>query len=332
MDILKQVRNKRFEHEVAKSIVAVLALTALTSVCSFLHLNLATASLLYIVVIVLVSSVGSPASSIVGSIVGVLCLVILAPPAYSFRVEDPFDEVAIVAFLITSMIVARLVFRLRRMTDEAISSVDRRLVDAEERERARVARELHDDVNQRLALVSLNLERFEGDLTRLDPTVLPCLREIREQISNLATDITALSHRLHSSKLELLGIVGAAKGLCKELCEKHVVEIEVHSEEVPKSLPQEIAVSLFRVLQEALRNAVKHSRSGHFEVRLSGIPGGIELSVHDTGVGFDPEAALKSRGLGLISMQERIKLVKGEFSIASQVNRGTTIHARVPLS
>lgn len=332
MDILKHARNKRFEQEVAKSLAAVLGLTALTSVCYFLHLNLATASLLYIVVIVLVSSVGSPASSIVGSIIGVLCLVMLAPPAYSFRVEDPFDDVAIVAFLITSLIVARLVFKLRRMTEEAISSVDRRLVDAEERERARVARELHDDVNQRLALVSVNLERFEGNLPRLDSTVLQCLAEIREQISNLATDIQALSHRLHSSKVELLGIVGAAKGLCKELCEKHVVEIEVHSEDVPKTLPQEIAVSLFRVLQEALRNAVRHSRSGHFEVRLSGIPGGIELSVHDTGVGFDPEAALKSRGLGLISMQERIKLVKGEFSIASQVNRGTTIHARVPLS
>lgn len=331
MDILKHIRTKRFHREVAQCFIGCVALVSLTVVFQRLHLNLATAALVYVIFMVLLARIGGYVSSIVASVLAGLCLAYLAPPAYSFRVDDPLDVVAVAAFLIASLVITVLVSRLRRMTEEAISSVDRRLLDLEERERTWVARELHDDINQRLALVSVSLHRLQEDLSGLDATARQSLRDIQEQVSNLASDVQALSHHLHSSNLQFLGIVAAAKGLCRDLCEKHVVEIEVHSDAVPKSLPQNVAVSLFRVLQEALQNAVKHSRSGHFEVRLSGIPGGIELNVSDAGVGFDPEAAMKSRGLGLISMQERIKLVKGEFSIASQVNRGTTIHARVPL-
>lgn len=331
MDVLKHIRTKKFQHEVAMCLIVTLALVSLTAVCYVLHLNLATAGLLYVVVVVLVSSTGNVASSIVAAAIAALCLAHLAPPAYSFQVDDPFDDVAIAAFLTTSLVVARLMTRLRRMAEEALSSVDRRLVDAEERERSWIAREFHDDINQRIALVSIKLERFQQDLPDLDAAARKRLLEIREHISNLGTDVQALSHHLHSSKLEYLGIVAAAKSYCTELSQKHVLEIEFYSEGVPKNLPQDVALSLFRVLQEALLNAVKHSGSGHLEVGLSGTPNRIELSVHDAGIGFDLEEAMKSRGLGLISMQERIKLVKGEFSIASQVKRGTTIHARVPL-
>jgi signal transduction histidine kinase len=331
MDILEHMGTRRLRNEAATCLIAGLALVSLTGVCYILHLNLATAGLLYVVVVVLVSRTGGLVSSIVASIIAALCLAHLAPPAYSFRVNDRFDDVAIAAFLVISIVIARLVSRLRRLTEEALSSVDRRLIDAEERERSRIAREFHDDINQRIALVSINLERLQQDLSALAPAARKRLREIREQISKLGTDVQALSHDLHSSKLEYLGIVTAAKSYCKELSEKHVLEIEFHSEGVPENLPQDVALSLFRVLQEALQNAVKHSGSGHFEVGLRGTSNGIELSVRDAGMGFDLQEAMRSRGLGLISMQERIKLVKGELLVRSQLERGTTIHARVPL-
>ena len=332
MDILKRMWTKKFQREVATCLIAGLALVSLTGICYLLHLNLATASLLYVVIVVLVSSTaGSLVSSIVAAITAALCLAYLAPPAHSFRVDDPFDVVAIAAFLITSLVVARLLSRLRSMAAEALSSVDRRLIDAEERERSWIAREFHDDINQRIALVSIKLERFQQDLSDLKPVARKRLLGIREDISKLATDVQALSHHLHSSKLEYMGIVSAARSYCRELSEKHRLEIAFHSEGVPENLPQDVALSLFRVLQEALLNAVKHSGSGHFEVGLSGTPDRIELSVHDAGIGFDLAEAMKSRGLGLVSMQERIKLVKGEFLIRSRPGPGTTIHATVPL-
>lgn len=332
MEILKHIRNKRFQDEVARCFIASSAVALLTVVCYQLQLNLATASLLYVVAIVFVSRAGSLASSIIASIAASLCLAYIAPPAYSFRVDDPFDVMAIATFLITSLVLTQLVFRLRRMAEEAISSVDRRLLEAQERERTWIARELHDDFSQRLALVSVNLERLLADPSRLEPAARQCLKGTQEQILNLSSDIQALSHHLHSSKLQYLGIVAAARGFCREISEKHLLHIDVQCEEVPENLPENVGLCLFRVLQEALQNAVKHSKSEHFEVRLRGMPRGIELEVHDTGVGFDAEAAKKSRGLGLISMQERIKLLKGEFSIASQVNHGTLIHASVPVS
>ena len=127
-----------------------------------------------------------------------------------------------------------------------------------------------------------------------------------------------------------LGIVGAAKNFCKEFSERQKVEIDFQSHDLPTALPTELSLSLFRVLQEALRNATKHSGVKRFEVRLWGSTGEIHLTVSDLGVGFDTEAAMKSTGLGLTSMQERLRLVGGELSINSQPKGGTTIHARVP--
>ena len=110
------------------------------------------------------------------------------------------------------------------------------------------------------------------------------------------------------------------------------MRIEFTHSDVPHNLPSEVSLALFRVLQEALQNAVKHSGVRHFEVKLRGAPDGVHLTVHDAGIGFDPEAVVDNRGLGLISMQERVNLVKGTFSIDSRPGRGTTIHVRLPLS
>jgi signal transduction histidine kinase len=158
------------------------------------------------------------------------------------------------------------------------------------------------------------------------------IEEVRKQVEDLASDIQALAHTLHSPRLELLGLATAAASFCREFSDRQSVEIDFHSENIPKELPQEVSLSLFRVMQEALQNATKHSGSRQFQVSLRGGANEIELTVHDSGIGFRPEKAIKGRGLGLTSMQERLKLVKGQLSIDSKPRRGTTIQARVPLN
>jgi signal transduction histidine kinase len=204
------------------------------------------------------------------------------------------------------------------------------LIEAHEEERTHIARELHDDINQRIALVAVNLERLKQNLPagvdtggRID--------EVCEQVSELGSDVQSLSHRLHSSKLDYLGLGAAAASFCRELSDHQKVEIDFRAVDVPKKLPREISLCLFRVLQEALQNAVKHSGSRQFKVWLGGASHEISLSVSDSGLGFNSDVAFQGQGLGLTSMKERLKLVGGEFSVDSQLDCGTTIHARVPL-
>jgi PAS domain S-box-containing protein len=218
----------------------------------------------------------------------------------------------------------------RKLAEDAISSVGRRLIAAQEEERTRIARELHDDIGQRLALLSIELETLQHTPNQRE---FPGrIYQILKQTSEIATEIQAISHRLHSSKLEYLGLVAAARGYCAELSEQQNVRIDFLDEGVPRSLPTEIEMSLFRVLQEALRNALKHGRVRQVKVELRTRSNSIYLTVRDFGVGFDPATALHGKGLGLVSMQERVRLVHGELTIDSAPNSGTSIHARVPLT
>ncbi len=205
-----------------------------------------------------------------------------------------------------------------------------RLIAAQEQEKQRIARELHDDVVQRLALLSLELEGVQEDIPDVASELRTRIGALGNQTAQIVDDVQLLSHELHSSKLEYLGIVGATKNFCEEFGERQKVEIDFQSHHLPASLPNELSLSLFRVLQEALRNAAKHSGVKRFEVRLWGSTGEIQLTISDRGAGFDTETAMKSTGLGLTSMQERLRLVHGELSINSQPRGGTTIHARVP--
>jgi PAS domain S-box-containing protein len=220
----------------------------------------------------------------------------------------------------------------RRHAEEALAGVSSRLIEAHEEERTWIARELHDDISQQIAMLAVDLEDLKRKLPPSAGMVSQGLADVGHQVSSLGSDVQALSHRLHSSKLEYLGIAAAAAGFCKELSEKQGVEINFHSEGLPKNLSQDISLCLFRVLQEALQNAVKHSGSQHLEVSLLVALNAIQLIVRDSGIGFDFNEAMKGRGVGLSSMRERLKLVGGKFSIESQPQQGTTIHARVPLS
>jgi PAS domain S-box-containing protein len=218
-----------------------------------------------------------------------------------------------------------------RRAEEVLSTVSRRLIQAQEEERTRIARELHDDISQRIALQALNLESLKEALPASATGLGRRIDEIQDQISDLGRDIQGLSHRLHSSKLDYLGLEVAAAGFCNEVSERQGVEIDFHSEKVPKGLSQEISLCLFRVMQEALQNAIKHSASRHFDVSLRGGLNEIQLTVRDSGSGFDPEKAMNGGGLGLPSMKERLKLVDGRLSVKSQPLVGTTVDASVPL-
>jgi PAS domain S-box-containing protein len=220
----------------------------------------------------------------------------------------------------------------RKVAEEALSSVSRRMIEAQEQERTRIARELHDDIGQRLALLTIELEQLQENPPDLSAEVCLRMGKLRKQTSEIATDIQALSHELHSSKLDYLGIAAAVRGFCKEFGEQRKMEIDFKTHDLPRPLPRDISLCLFRVLQEALNNSAKHSGAQRCEVQLWATSEEIHLRVSDSGAGFDSEAIKETRGLGLISMEERLKLLNGALSIDSHLKRGTTIHARVPLN
>ena len=219
-----------------------------------------------------------------------------------------------------------------RRTQESLRRMSGTLIETQEQERYRIGRELHDDIGQRLALLAVELTHVQQNSPDLHVEVRRRLGELQKQTTEIATDIQSLSHELHSSKLEYLGLAVAMRSFCREFGEVQKIEIDFQSHDLPSPLPADISVCLYRVLQEAIHNSAKYSGVRHLEVQLWGTSDQIHLTVRDSGVGFDSEAAKESRGLGLISMQERVKLVNGTLSIESQPTRGTTICARVPLS
>jgi signal transduction histidine kinase len=217
-----------------------------------------------------------------------------------------------------------------RKAREALSPISRRVIDAHERERTWLARELHDDVIQRLCLIHLSLEAVkEGDISLAE--CRHAIGNVMQEVSDLTTDIQHLTHRLHSSKLELVGLAAAAADYCGEVRHHHKVCIDLQAENIPRELPLEISVSILRVLQEALQNAVKHSGSPRFEVLLRHDSSAIHLTVRDSGRGFNAVEAMRGRGLGLTSMKERMALVGGELSVDSHPQKGTTVYVRVPV-
>ena len=213
----------------------------------------------------------------------------------------------------------------RKRAEEALAAMTRRLIEAQEQERSRIGRELHDDINQRLALLAIELEQLKDNPVDVSNS----LQQLLEKTNALSHDVQALSHELHSSRLEYLGVVSGMKSLCREFSERQKMEVDFRSD-VSSPLPFEIGLSLFRVLQEALKNAVKHSGVKRVEVQVVEQSNEVHLLVRDSGNGFDIEAARQGSGLGLISMQERVRLVNGTIAFESKPMAGTTIHVRVP--
>ena len=216
----------------------------------------------------------------------------------------------------------------RRQAETVLSTINQRLIEAQEEERSRLALELHDDINQRLALLNVRLTTISEGVP--DATeVRTRIEDVRNEVVSILKDIQALSHRLHPPRLEYLGIAASSAALCREVSLQQPVEIRFRAESVPDGLPKRVAVCLYRVLQEALHNAIKHSSASSVDVLLRGSGDSLELTVRDGGVGFDREQT--QGGLGLTSMQERLKALDGEIVIETRPGHGTSIHARVPL-
>jgi PAS domain S-box-containing protein len=215
----------------------------------------------------------------------------------------------------------------RKEMEERLSGMTRKLIEAQEQERSRIGRELHDDINQRLALLAVELEQLQDDPSEVRSRV----QDLRKRTTEISNDVQALSRNLHSSQLEYLGVVAGMKSWCKEFAERQGMQIDCRHD-VQSTLPREIGLCLFRVLQEALHNAAKHSGVTRIEVELSENSGEIHLTIRDLGKGFDLEAVKQGKGLGLTSMRERVRLVNGTITIDSKPMGGTTIHVRVPLA
>lgn len=214
----------------------------------------------------------------------------------------------------------------RKRAEEVLSGMTRKLIEAQEQERSRIGRELHDDINQRLAMLALELEQLRENPSEVETRV----QELRKRLGDVSDHVQALSHDLHSSKLEYLGVPAGMKSWCKDFAERQKMEIDFNSD-VQSVMPLDVGLCLFRVLQEALHNVIKHSGVRRVEVQLREDSGEIDLIVSDLGRGFDIEAARQGQGLGLTSMQERVRLVNGTITIESKPMNGTTIHVRVPL-
>jgi signal transduction histidine kinase len=218
-----------------------------------------------------------------------------------------------------------------KMAEDALAKVGRRLLEAQEAERTRIGHELHDDIAQRLTLLLLMIDHLKALPSDEADRRARELDAVRQQTQEISQDVQALARDLQAAKLHLLGLVTTTQAFCRDLGVQHGVRIDFTHDHVPPTVAPDVALCVFRVAQEALRNAVQHSNARHIIVTLYGTSDTLHLSVHDTGRGFDPDAAAHGDGLGLTSMQERMNLVGGQLSITSRVARGTTVIAHVPL-
>jgi PAS domain S-box-containing protein len=220
----------------------------------------------------------------------------------------------------------------RKLSQESLQNLSGRLIHAQEDERARIARELHDDFSQRLALLGIGLDQFmKGRRPKSDIARRAQLREMWTRIEEISSDLHHLSHRLHSSKLELVGLVPTLRGLCEEIRQKHNISVEFAKHNVVSFIPKEVALCLFRVSQAALGNVVEHSKAKQAQVELFSVNNEIRLQITDDGLGFDASIPSAAAGIGLISMRERLRLVGGRLTVQSAPGQGTKILAEVPL-
>jgi len=220
----------------------------------------------------------------------------------------------------------------RKSSEESLQNLSGRLIRAHEEERARIARELHDDFSQRLALLGIGLGQLWNELPESEVQERIKLLDMLKGTQEMSSDLHALSHQLHSSRLEHVGLVPALNGLCKELGEKYKIEVHFAAREFALSIPKDVQLCLFRVTQEALGNVVKHSQAKSAEVELGTNANGISLRITDAGRGFEPDLSNPAAGIGLVGMRERLRLVGGRLTVKAELMRGTEVLAEVPLA
>jgi signal transduction histidine kinase len=256
-------------------------------------------------------------------------IVLYRPP--SLWEEHKFTVMVGVGALVSqAVLIAALLVQLirRRRAEREAFALSWRLLTAHEDERRRLARELHDDVTQRLARLAIDAARMEATRPQVHDGAS---QSVHGELVRLSEDVHALSYRLHPSILDDLGLAEALKAECEQVSRHEPVRVEVKVHRVPDALPHDVALCLFRVAQEALRNVARHAQASVATVTLALKDGGLLLAVSDNGIGFDIEASRSRPSLGCASMGERVRLLGGRLGIKSNAGQGTTVSAWVPL-
>jgi PAS domain S-box-containing protein len=218
----------------------------------------------------------------------------------------------------------------RKIAEDALATLSGRLIEAQDEERKRIAREIHDDYNQRLAMLAIDLELLAENVGDPSGESSKKVYELFDRVSELGADLHSLSHRLHSSTLENLGLVAGLKAFCEEFSDQQGIEVDFAKENVPSRIPAEATLCIFRIAQEALRNVKRHSGADRAEVRLEWSNDRLHLSVSDRGRGFDPHNPSADGGIGIRSMEERLRLLGGQLEIHSRPMEGARIDAWLP--
>lgn len=245
--------------------------------------------------------------------------ILFAPPSFWQQHRGKVVAAGLALLLQSLAIVSLLLERRRRLAAQRrLRLLSGRLITAQEEERSRIARDLHDDAGQRLALLAIELDEMRA--TRL-----------ADQARTLSSDLHRMAHQLHPASLQQLGLLPAARRFAEELGARNGIAVELsHQDGWPRELPRDTTLVLYRVMQEALQNVVKHSGATRARVSFETRGDGLALVVADLGRGFDPVDLEGSRGLGLTGMRERLRLVGGELRVDSTPGGGTVVEARVP--
>jgi signal transduction histidine kinase len=216
-----------------------------------------------------------------------------------------------------------------RLAEATLEELAGRLINAQEEERSRIGRELHDHISQMLGLLTVKIDQLQAN-GAITPEIGEALDGLRQNTTDITDDVHRLSHRLHSSTLDYLGLVPALQNLVSEFSARQDIRITLSHTALPPLSP-EVAVCLFRVAEESLTNVAKHSQARSATVQITGdAADGIRLTVEDAGTGFDMAALSTRAGLGFVSMQERLRAVHGTLRIDSDPSQGTRIDAWVP--
>jgi signal transduction histidine kinase len=218
----------------------------------------------------------------------------------------------------------------RGTLENELRDLRRRLIHAHEQERIRLARELHDDVAQRVSALAVELTVLTRESDTLPAGLHDRLIELSSSAAALGHDIHRLSHHLHPAVLQRIGLGPALRAFCRDVAERSTIEIEVQVGQLPRALPEDVTLCLYRIAQEALQNVVRHSGARRAFVTLQAIDTVLVLTVIDDGVGFDSDAPVERASVGLTSMRERVQLVDGQFFLRSRIGEGTRIEVRLP--
>ena len=216
-------------------------------------------------------------------------------------------------------------------TNDSLNKLSGRLIDAQEEERSHVAREIHDDYQQRVAVLAIEIAELAENIGNLNGEATGRLYKLWNYATELGVDLHSLSHRLHSSTLESLGLVAGIETFCEEFSNQQEVKVKFDHKNIPSQVPGDAALCLFRIVQESLRNIKRHSGANEAEVLLEGVGENLHLSVSDRGKGFDPGARSRESGIGLRSMEERLRALGGHLQIGSRPMGGTKIDAWLPM-